>query len=295
MRIASSTFFNQSQQSLARRQLDLARVQQDIGTGRTVDHLGEEPVVARNVLQHQSALRDLSSRRDNVSTGESMMKQADSVLGEVQNAVQTLYEMAVQFGNDTYSAQDRQTAAAQVAQLRDQLVDLANYQVNDRYLFGGLSNAAPPYDPAGVFGGDTGQLEIPVGDGKTVAATLPGGLPFEDPTGGPSLFAMIDTLETALLTNNGVTIRAQVGELETGRQRVSRGRQTAGQVEVQYEGIKSGLEMAEIATRSLLAEHWDTDMIEAVNRLRSAETGLRAATMMTARLEGLSLVNILGR
>jgi len=260
-----------------------------------VDHLGEDPVAARYVLQHQSTLRDLDSRRENVSPGEHMMKQADVVLGEIQNAVQQLYEIAVQMGNDTYNAQDRQTVAVKVGQLRDQLVDLANYQVNDRYIFGGLANAGPPYDALGVFNGDTGQLDVPVGDGKTLAATLPGGAPFEDPAGGASLFQMIDALETALVINDGAGIRTQVGVMEVGRERVSRARQSAGQFETQYEGVKSGIEMTEIATRSLLSEHWDTDMVEAINRLRSTESGLRAATMMTSRLEGLSLVNILGR
>ena len=77
------------------------------------------------------------------STASRISWTSDDTLADVTEAVHRRW-LAVQMSNDTYSAEDRRSAADEIVQLRVRLVELTNTKVNGRYLFGGLANAAQP-------------------------------------------------------------------------------------------------------------------------------------------------------
>ncbi|MBR56525.1 MAG: hypothetical protein CMH54_00545 [Myxococcales bacterium] len=300
MRIASSTFFSNTNLVLQQRQLELARVQEEIATGRKVLNLGKDPVAARNMLQQQGRLRHLDSRRSSMQTADMLLSTSDGVLHSIQEAVKTVYEKAVQLGNDSYSLQDRQFGANLVAEIREHILDLANTEVNGRFIFGGLDNNNAPYDALGAFNGDNGQVVVslgsvdPAGNLKVVEATVEGGQPFEDPAGvGPNLFGIIDNLVAELNANDGPGIQALIGDLRDGLDRVLSARQSVGTFQVKIQGVQDADDLSEAASQALLSQAGDTDPLEAVQRLRETQTSFQAAMVLASRLEGLNLVNFI--
>ncbi len=299
MRIASSTFFSNTNLVLQQRQLELARVQEEIATGRKVLNLGKDPVAARHMLQQQGRLRHLDSRRSAMQTADMLLSTSDGILHSIQESVKDIYETAVQLGNDSYSLQDRQFGANRVEQLRAHILDLANTEVNGRFIFGGLDNDTAPYDPLGVFNGDNGQVVVslgtvdPAGNLKVVEATVEGGQPFEDVAGGPNLFGIIDNLIAELNANDGPGIQALIDEVRDGLDRVLSSRQSVGSFQVKIQGVQDADDLSGAAAQALLSQAGDTDPLEAIQRLREAQTSFQAAMILASRLEGLNLVNFI--
>jgi flagellar hook-associated protein 3 FlgL len=145
----------------------------------------------------------------------------------------------------------------------------------------------------GVFQGDTGSLNINVGGNNPIEATLNGGEPFEDGLGGPNTFTTINNLRLALGANNGAAIRAAVADIQTSLDRATSAHGRVGNLRVQLEGAQTALDISEDATRLHIGEEHDTDVVDAVARLRESEAGFRTAMLLQNRLEGLSLVNML--
>jgi flagellar hook-associated protein 3 FlgL len=145
----------------------------------------------------------------------------------------------------------------------------------------------------GTFQGDAANLNINVGGNNPIAATLNGGEPFEDGLGGPNTFAVIDNLRLAMGSNNGAAIRAAVADVETALDRVTSAHGRVGNLRVQLDGAQAALDIAEDASRLHIGKEHDTDVVDAVARLRESESGFRTAVMLQTRLEGLSLVNML--
>jgi flagellin-like hook-associated protein FlgL len=146
---------------------------------------------------------------------------------------------------------------------------------------------------SGNFQGDTGRLNVNVGGNNPISATLNGGEPFEDGFGGPNTFAVIDNLRLAMGANNGAAIRAAVGDIQTALERASGAHGRVGNLRVQLEGAQTALDIADDAARLHIGKEHDTDVVDAVARLRESESGFRSAVMLQNRLEGLSLVNML--
>ena len=81
----------------------------------------------------------------------SELQSADDSLDNIQKAVQRAYELAIQLQNETYSASDRRSGAIELATLKDEIIYFLNTSVGGRYVFGGINDDVPPFDPAGKF------------------------------------------------------------------------------------------------------------------------------------------------
>lgn len=293
MRITTSMMYRQADLNIARRRMEVARAGEQIATGRKLNSLGDDPAAVRRVLRDESALRGVESRRRTVGEAEQLLSGADHTLAGISEATARVRELAVQLANDTYSADDRRAGADELVQIRARLVELGNTQIGERRIFGGLSGAQPPFDATGAYQGDSGALEVPLGPGVRVEATLEGGRPFTDPGGGPSLFATLDALETALRADNGAAVSALIDEARGGHDRVADARQAVGHRLERLENVRDALDRTELLASATLAVERDTSFEDAVTRLYESETGLRAALMMTSRMEGLNLTNFL--
>lgn len=295
MRVPSSNQYSLMREAIARNRLGMAAAQAEIASGRRVNDLSTDPTSAGIILRANSLLRAVDGYRRSGGEAGDILSQTAATLDGVNNDLQQVYELTVQLGNDSYNASDRAEAANQIAGLKDQLIASANQKVGERYIFGGLANAGQPFDAAGAFAGDTGKLTVPVGQGVTVDATLPGGSPFTDPSGGPSVFAVLDTLQAALLTDDGAGIRASIDPLKAALDRVAASQQESGHALARLDGANAALDRVEDATKAMQKSVGDTDYADAVIRLKQAEEGLQASLAVTSQLGGLNLASILGR
>ena len=292
MRVSTSMMYQRAQRNIADRRLAVTEAQEQVSTGRALNRASDDPQAARRVLKAEELLVDIEGNRASLDRADHLLSVTDDTLADVTNLVQRIEEMAVQFANDTNGPQDRLLAAEELVQLRERTIELANSQDNGRYLFGGLGSAAAPFDAVGVFGGDTGRLEVTVGRGARVEATLPGGDPFV-PAAGPSLFDTIDSLETALRADNAPAVSALVDEVRGHTERVRQSRQSIGHRFERIEYVREALERVEITATRTLEQDREADLTESVVQLRQAEVGLQSALLVTARLDELNLMNFI--
>lgn len=294
MRISTSMQYSLANGTIERRRAELVRAQEQIATGRKINSLGEDPVGARKILREESMLREVEASRRTAHEAELMLQQSDAVLADAVDALQRALEVTVRMGNDTFSSADREISAEEIQQIRQRLVELANTERNGRFLFAGLGNQPRPFADDGSFSGDSGRLEVPVGRGARISATLSGGEPFIDSVTGDSVFQMLDSLENALRADNGGAIRASVDTVRESIERVTSARQEIGHRFERLENVLTALDRAELTASATLQQEKDTDFTEAVLELQQSEAGMRSALLITARLNELNLTNFLG-
>lgn len=293
MRVATTQQFTLAQSTINNRRTELLRVQEQIATGRRINTFAEDPVASRKVLQEQGTLRATESWRRTSGEAQILLETADSVLASTGDALDRAYELAVQMANDTYSLENRQNAAEEVRQLRERVVELANSERNGRTLFSGLGNQPDPFALDGTFSGDTGRLQVPVGRRAFLDATLGGGEPFLDAAGGRNTIETLAELEARILTNDGAQVSDLLDEVQGTIDRAAASRQQIGNRLLRLDNVKDALDRAELAANTTLASERDTDIADAVVKLRESETGLQAALSITGRLDDLSLLNFL--
>ncbi|MBR2757697.1 MAG: flagellar hook-associated protein FlgL, partial [Exiguobacterium sp.] len=124
----------------------LARVQEQLISGKRIQKASEDPVVAMQGIRYRTEVREVDQFRRNVSEATSWMDLTDSTLNEVTEAVKRIRELTTQAANDTYESSQRAIIKSEVDQLIEHIGSLANSKAGEKYIYNGTKTDKPLID-----------------------------------------------------------------------------------------------------------------------------------------------------
>ena len=168
MRLSTSNTYSTALDSLVDRQARLSGTQEQMTTGKRVNHASDDPAAAARAERALSAERRTVASQRAVDASNNAMTLTETALADSVTLLQSAREALVAAGNATYSDAERQGVANQLQDIREQLFAVANRTDGAGIqLFGGQgSNQAPFVDaPGGVqFQGSSGQVQAATSD-----------------------------------------------------------------------------------------------------------------------------------
>ncbi|MDH4391980.1 MAG: flagellar hook-associated protein FlgL [Aquabacterium sp.] len=161
MRVSTANRYETAVDSLQQRQRDMAEAQTAMTNGKRINKPSDDPTGAAQAERAYLSGQRIASEQRSVDASRNAMTLAEAALGQAGELLQSARETLVNAGNGSYSPAERQAQANQLANLRSQLLALAN-QGNGAggFLFGGQGASTIPFldTPAGVVpGGEGGQ------------------------------------------------------------------------------------------------------------------------------------------
>ena len=222
MRVTQQTISTQVTERLQRSYQRLARTQEAVSTGYRINHLSDDPIGAARVLGLLGFEQSLNQYEKNLDAALSAFEPADSVLDSVVDRLVRAKELAISMANDTNSSDQRLQTSKEVRELLNQVVNFANTQVGNRFIFAGFINDAPPFSESGgavSYAGDGGEIFVQTSSISSIAINVPGDRLFQGVglAAGVDIFDIYLDLESAL-QNNDVSgtdgIRTQIGRID---------------------------------------------------------------------------------
>lgn len=307
MRVSTTSSFDRVTLRLDALQADSDALLAQIATGKRLVSPADAPAdaaqvsrIARSLAEHAQSVRNIDTAATRLTLGDAALQDAGSVLDRAR-------EVALAVVGDVANTADRASAAAELAQLSDQLLTTANSRSSGGdWLFSGARGNHIAYvrDAAGLVTWQGAGLApvVPLGSGRTVIAAEPASGIFENiPTdsGTTSAFALIDELRLAL-TDGALGTEARrtaLGQSISGLERASdqvgnaRARFGARLAALDTERISLGTADVELAARRGTLE--DTDISVAAVSLSRAQLLLQATRDTFARIGSLSLFDSL--
>jgi flagellar hook-associated protein 3 FlgL len=231
----------------------------------------------------------------NIQFGTARVAVADQTLGETQNLIGRVRELAVQAGSDTTSAQGRVTIAQEVRQLHRQLIQLANTEVAGQPVFAGTKTNAPPFvlgtGDTVSYQGNSESQSIAVGPNQTTQIVLPGDQVF---TGGTTnIFDDLSNLLTALESNNKAGIEVGIGSLDQATAQISLAQGQIGAIANRLDTAQGTSQVVSEALQHVLSDQTSTDLATALTELQLQETAYQATSQTFTRLFDSSLLKFL--
>jgi flagellar hook-associated protein 3 FlgL len=151
---------------------NLSRTQNQIDTNLSFTTPSQNPVAAGAVNNYTQALSQSQQNDTNANSAQGRLSIEDNTLSQVQSALQSLRDLALQANSGTQSAQNRSAIATQATQIQSTLVALANTQDgNGEYIFGGFSTQTQPFAlsaTGATYSGDQGQRQVQIAAGQTI-------------------------------------------------------------------------------------------------------------------------------
>lgn len=130
-RISSNLTNDDFQFHLRRRESELNRTQNQVGTNQRIQDLRDDPVAAAHGTRYQSYLSRIDQYAKNTQYAQSHLRYAEGFLNEANSLLHRMSELAIQGSNGTYSVSDLKAMGVEVNQLINELVSLANSKSPD--------------------------------------------------------------------------------------------------------------------------------------------------------------------
>lgn len=174
MRISTSMIHTQAVNSMLQAQTAMAKTQNEVSTGLKVQKPSDDPVAAVQILKLQQQQAALQQYETNIAALKTRLQTSEQALSDTTNALQRVSELAVQANNGSLNASDKQSIATELAQIKSQLLTIANTKdSNGEYLFAGFSSNSQPFstnsNAAVVYSGDQGTRNVQIGASQYMA------------------------------------------------------------------------------------------------------------------------------
>ena len=210
MRISTAQMYQSTSAAISAKQSDLARIQNQLSTGKRIANLADDPAAAAGAAVLRSDLASNTQFEQNRQFAQQRLSFAESTLGAVGDNLQSARELLVSAGNGGYSDADRKTIAGQLRESLATLVGLANSSDGQGgYLFGGTREDTPPFvDSAAAtnYVADDGARLVNVSRTRSLVTSFNGADVFMRVPDGNGVFG------TAAAAGNGGT-----GTIDGGR------------------------------------------------------------------------------
>ncbi|MGI9135082.1 MAG: flagellar hook-associated protein FlgL [Rhodoferax sp.] len=317
MQISTHYLFDRATAQMSTLQNELSKTQAQIAAKKQVLNPSDAPNQAAAIAR----LKSVIARQDNYSTTldavQMRLSLEDSTLKSASDILVRIKEIAVQANNASLSSSNRQALGTELKGLRDQLLSLSNSRdINGNYIFAGsrVGQAAFATDADGsvVYQGDQTQMQVAVGERRSVAINRPGTHAFarvvrSDSSGtstGVGFFQSLDDMvaavngQTADGTSLDPTIAAanrqrSLGEADSLLQGMVLAQASVGSDMKVVEQQGSILQDTTLSLKTALSNIEDLDYASAITQMNKQMLSLEAAQSSFAKISQNSLFNYL--
>lgn len=287
MRVASKTIYDLVTFNLGNITEELSKANKVVSTGKRITELSDDPVGLTQALDIKSTLSDIEQLERNINFGKSWLNSSESALSSVQDLITDTKALCVQMATATTGAAEREAAAETVQNNIDEIVSLANTEVNGRYIFAGSNTDSIPFNEDGTYNGDNNPFTIKIGKDAAVAVGSDGEAVFG------TIFQTLTDLRDALENNEVSGIQDAMGDLDDFFDNVTAKISDTGSKINRMEIKERIFQDSTLFNTDRLSKIEDADIAEAIIDLEEIELAYQAALASSAIVMKLSLVDYL--
>lgn len=329
MQISTASFYNRSASQMSRLNTDLNRLQTELST-KKLNVASQDSTAWMMLGGIKKDEADSAAFKANITLSRGLLAQADTALGDVDDRLVRVRELATRAGSETLNAKDRTAIATELGQIREGLLALANARdVRGHPVFGGTGDSAFTKDAttdAITYTGNASVATVRIGEASEMQVGIDGRRVFGGDatmTGVVDVFKMIDDLKAAMelpLTANdppapvdpavdpttippfdedtartkyAKSISDALTQLDTAEGQVTSARAANGARAARLEIESTQLDTVGIDREEARTSLEDTDIPTTMVEFQKTITILQATQASVAKLAGLSLFNYL--
>jgi flagellar hook-associated protein 3 FlgL len=270
-------------------QSEQTQVERELSSGYQVQDASDSPGQTPELIALGSSLAAVQHYQTNLTRVQAEASTADQSIGSAISLIQNATTLGTQGANSTSSATTRQTLATQVQAIQQQIVSVANTNVEGRYIFGGDADQSAPYQydsssPTGVdqltasastrvVSGTQGQ---PVYQGLT-AQQIFGPVDASGTPTASNTFSALQSLVTALNANDTTGISNAIASLNTVSTYVNQQQAYYGSAEQTLTSEQNNASNQATALQVQIGNIRDTNVPQAATELTQLSTDQSAA------------------
>ncbi|MEZ0117215.1 MULTISPECIES: flagellar hook-associated protein FlgL [Heyndrickxia] len=296
MRVTQSMLANNFLNNLNTSYSKLAKYQEQLSSGKKINKLSDDPLSAMKGISYRRTVAQVKQYEDNFAEASTWIESTNDGLDEANKVLQRIRELTVEGATDTKTPTDRQSIADEVEQLRDQLVNIANTKVNDKYIFNGTSTTEKPisgdistFDGSTSLGMNTNPVKIELSKGIYLQVNANGANAFSD-----DLFKDLNHLISDLKSGTSASgFDSYLGKIDGHIDNVLSELSQAGARSNRLDLMKDRVTQQETTATKIMAGNEDVDIDKAYTDFSVASGAYIAALKVGAQVIQPTLLDFL--
>jgi flagellar hook-associated protein 3 FlgL len=294
MRVSNKMLADNITANLFRQTEQIVRKQREVYTGKRINAASDDPVGIGQALRHRKTIAAIEQYRSNIKEARMRIEHDETIFDAVEN----LLQQAVDISLDT-NVDNRNVYAEQVADIREEVLQLANSKMGDNYIFGGYQTGSEPFkvDAAGdvYYDGDSGEKSYTIANNIQVDLNVNGEDIFQSGvSGGPyDVFAVLDQLSTDLTGGTAADIAAHAAPLNEAIDHLETVRAQASAEYQRLELTDNHWGTYKVSVENMLSGIEDVDPAEVIVELQTLQTAYETSLATSAKIIQPNLMQFL--
>lgn len=323
MRITNSMMVSNMMRNIGKNLVRMDKLQMNLATGKKFIKPSDDPIGVSRSLRLNTEVANLEQYKRNAEDALSWLDTTETALDNVVSVLHRARELTVQASSETNTVDERKAVAAEIDQLKEQLVKVGNTTYAGSYIFTGFKTNYPLFDNSGDYyfkndPADPAQtlnaseiIEFNVGIAERIDVNFIGQRLFGTTAGGSTIDDVVDSttavtsgdssqlidvfeqLVTDLNADNSTGISDALNRLDTHFGNINAIRAEIGVKSNRLELTINRIEDDYLNIKDLLSKNEDVDMAEVIMNLKMEENVYRASLSGGAKIIQPSLVDFL--
>lgn len=292
MRISSGELFDKIKTAFQKNMGEYVKYQDMLSTGKRINRPSDDPVGISKVIDYRVNIQNIEQYKNNINEVKEFLNFSENALGSAVDNLIRAKELAITAADDTITPEQRQYLAKEVAQIKEQILNIANAKFKDNYVFSGFKTDTAPFDTTNFnYLGDSGKIYVFLDKNIQISQNLPGNEIFG--TGLGSVFKTLYDLQMGMENNDKALINNSLGMIDSDMNRILQAKADFGAKLNNVESMSSRQEETAFGLKELLSKVEDADITETIAELSKAQLALQALRQSSAPIIQQSLLDFL--
>lgn len=144
-RVSSATRYAQLLAGMQMNQANFNKLTAQLSSGNKIMNLTDDPIGSVNILNTTKQLGQIETFEQNVGMASAELSALDDLLDLANGYLSTAWDKAIQANNQTYNEGSLKALKVEIDEITKTMIDLANTQYNDNYIFSGANTKTLTY------------------------------------------------------------------------------------------------------------------------------------------------------
>ncbi len=314
MRVTQSMLSNNMLLNLNNSYGKMSKLQDQITSGTKITRPSDDPVIAVKGMGYRRDLGQVEQYTRNMNEVNNWIDTTDESLNQVGEQMKRVRELVIQAANDTNTPDERAKIKSEIDQIRQQIQDVGNTKIADRYIFSGTNTSKPLFVEAtppntdgtkiinSAINAPNGDVEIEVYDGIQMKVNTPGTELFGD------IDALMGKISNLLDPERlpGPATGEEIGEALGGfktdsksdditnmHNKILEAQADVGARQNRVELMENRLSIREVSVTKQMSENEDVDYAKAITEMVTQDAIHQAALSVGAKIIQQTLVDFI--
>jgi len=307
MRVTQSMLSGNMLRNLNNSYGKMSKLQDQLASGSKINRPSDDPVIAVKGMGYRRDLAKVEQYTRNMITASSWLDSSDESLNQVGEQMKRVRELVIQAANDTNTPEDRDKIKKEIDQIRQQIQDVGNTNIDGSYIFSGTNTNQPLFTPKASGDGKEINPDLIAAD-EAVNIEIFDGIQIQVNTPGKDVFKNIDDVMGKIsdLLGDPSKTGKEIGEMLGGvsssstndditamHNKILEAQADIGARQNRVEMMENRLGIREVSVTKELRDNESVDYAKAITEMVTHESIHQAALSVGAKIIQQTLVDFI--